>query len=391
MTRSMVAAILVMMAVGISGRAPGSAQETPTLAGRWVLNRALSPSPREIGFNADWITSGAAGEDSGAASGGRGRRSSSRPTSNAGAFPARPESADDAARMRQLTAEVRTPPASLTITDAPAAITIADDKGQSRTFHPDGREELLHIGDVPLPTTTRRDAGRVVIVYAVEDGRQLRYTLSRSPSPPQLIVDVKFLERGGGDEVTRVYEPAGAPGVVPSEPAAADPSADLPLAARRSSTPAPKSGDRTPQQTFNQQPDAELKGLTTLGVVVESSSAQTAACGLTQETLESAAMKTLTDAGLMVLRNSDEDTYVYVDVITTKLPSGLCVSRYDASLYTHTTTKLSYQETPVLVQVSLLHQGGIAGGAPAAHAQAVVQGVTQYIEQFAARIRAANK
>jgi hypothetical protein len=69
----------------------------------------------------------------------------------------------------------------------------------------------------------------------------------------------------------------------------------------------------------------------------------------------------------------------------------LCVSRYDASLYTHTTTKLSYQETPVLVQVSLLHQGGIAGGAPAAHAQAVVRGVTQYIEQFAARIRAANR
>jgi len=120
-------------------------------------------------------------------------------------------------------------------------------------------------------------------------------------------------------------------------------------------------------------------------------SAQATACGLTQETLEKAATKTLTDAGLKVLRNSDEDTYIYVEVITTKLSSGLCVSRYDASLYTHTTTKLSYQETPVLVQVSLLHQGGIAGGSPAAHGQSVAQGLTQYIEQFAARIRAANK
>ena len=55
---------------------------------------------------------------------------------------------------------------------------------------------------------------------------------------------------------------------------------------------------------------------------------------------------------MRVLRNSDKDTYVYV--ITTSLSTGLCVSQYDAFLYTHTTAKLSYQETPVLVQVSLL-------------------------------------
>jgi hypothetical protein len=158
----------------------------------------------------------------------------------------------------------------------------------------------------------------------------------------------------------------------------------VPLAAR-------PSGDRAQPQTFNQKPDAELKGLSTLGVVVETLSSQATACGLSQETLETAASKTLSDAGFKILRNSDEDTYLYVDVITTRLPSGLCVSRYDASLYTHTTTKLTYQESPVLVQVSLLHQGGIAGGAPAAHAEGVLKGLQQYIDQFATRIRAANK
>jgi len=142
---------------------------------------------------------------------------------------------------------------------------------------------------------------------------------------------------------------------------------------------------------FNQQPDAELKGLTKLGIVVEDLSPQAAACGLDQKALETAVSKRLSDAGFRVLRNSDEDTYVYVNVITTGLSNGLCVSRYDAFLYTHTTAKLSYQETPVLVQVSLLHKGGIAGGSSAAHAEGVARGVQEYIDQFSTRIRDANK
>ena len=87
------------------------------------------------------------------------------------------------------------------------------------------------------------------------------------------------------------------------------------------------------------------------------------------------------------LRNSHSN----VNIITSSLPSGLCVSRYDASLETHTTARLSYQETPLLVQVSLLHKGGIAGGAPASHAESVLRGVKQYVDQFATRIRDANK
>ena len=156
------------------------------------------------------------------------------------------------------------------------------------------------------------------------------------------------------------------------------------------------SGDRTLGQPFNQQPDAELKGLTKMGVVVEDLSAAAAACGLNQTTLETAVSKHLTDAGFKVLRNTDEDTYVYVNIITTTTSTttasaGLCVSRYDVFLYTHTTARLSYQDTPVLVQVSLLHKGGLAGGAPAAHADGVLKGVQEYVDQFATRVRAANK
>ena len=388
MTRSSVAITLVAMAVGMSGRVSVSAQDRSSLAGRWTLNRALSESPREIGFGADWMTSGAGGTSGQpTTTGGGRRRGSSGGGATAGAFPLRPESAEDATRMRQLTAEVRNPSASLTIADAPDGITITDDKGQGRTFHPDGRQDVLHLGEVPLVTTAKWEAGALVILYAVEEGRQLRYTYSMTANPPQLVVDVKFLEHGGGDEVRRIYEPAGAAGSLPptaSSPAPSGSPSDVPLAAR-------PSGDRAQPQPFNQKPDAELKGLSTLGVVVETLSSQATACGLSQETLETAASKILSDAGFKILRNSDEDTYLYVNVITSRLSSGLCVSRYDASLYTHTTTKLTYQEIPVLVQVELLHQGGIAGGAAAAHAEGVLKGLQQYIDQFATRIRAANK
>jgi len=45
----------------------------------------------------------------------------------------------------------------------------------------------------------------------------------------------------------------------------------------------------------------------------------------------------------------------------------------------------------VLVQVSLLHKGGIAGGAPTPHAEGVLRGVQESVDQFSTRIRDANK
>ncbi len=221
-------------------------------------------------------------------------------------------------------------------------------------------------------------------------------TYARAASPPQLVVDVQFIERGGGDGVRRIYEPASASETL--APATAAPSratttsgAGLPAVNNADSSKSVGSVDRMSAQTFNQQPDAELKGLTKLGVVVEDLSPQAAACGLNQGALETAVSKRLSDSGFKILRNSDEDTYVYVNVITSSLSNGLCVSRYDVFLYTHTMAKLTYQETPVLVQVSLLHKGGIGGGAAAAHAAEVLRSVQEYVDQFATRIRDANK
>ena len=222
----------------------------------------------------------------------------------------------------------------------------------------------------PSAHLAKREAGRLVVLYSVEQGRELRHTYFRAPGRPRLEVDVQFIERGGGDRVMRVYEHAGA----------------TDTAAARNQAPSPAM-----MKTGAASPDVELKGLTKFGVVVEDLSPQAAACGLNQGALETAVSKHLLDAGFRVLRNSDEDTYVYVNVITNSLPNGLCVSRYDAFLYTHTTARLSYQQTPVLVLVSLLHEGAMAGGASAAHAEAVLRGVQDYVDEFSTRIRGANK
>ena len=59
--------------------------------------------------------------------------------------------------------------------------------------------------------------------------------------------------------------------------------------------------------------------MTKLGVVVEGLGSESAACGLKQGAIETAVSKSLSDAGLKVLQNSDEDSYVYVNVITGNL------------------------------------------------------------------------
>jgi hypothetical protein len=99
----------------------------------------------------------------------------------------------------------------------------------------------------------------------------------------------------------------------------------------------------------------------------------------------------LKGAGFTVVTNSDEDSYVYVNVITGSLSTGSCVSRFDVTVYTHTTARLSYQPANVLVQVSLLHKGGLNAGAAAGHGAAIVKSVSEYLDEFIARIKAANK
>src|SRR5258708_6532349 len=131
--RFSLAAVLVSSLI-LAAASMHAADEDVRLNGIWTLNRSLSEFPREVGFNPEWL--GADGPPStsggGASQGGRGGRGSRGDGSTGGTSrnvtPVR-ESVDDAARVRLLTAEVRNPPARLTIADTAAAITITDDRG----------------------------------------------------------------------------------------------------------------------------------------------------------------------------------------------------------------------------------------------------------------------
>lgn len=376
--------LFVILGLGLACPAPLAAQKLSDFAGAWTLNRQLSQFPSEIGFSADFL--GAPGPDGTSQGGraGRGRGGAGGGNRDGGFRGPRiqRESQEDAQRVLLLTDEVRMPFDHLTITQTAEAITITPDREPARTFHVGGKDEEVSLGRVMATVNTSFDAGRLVVLYMAETGRQLRYAYSLNASPKQLIVDVEFIERGGGDKVRRVYEPT-PPASDTRTVRASEPS----VAAARPAATAPATETAA---TLNQRPDAALIGLTQLGVVVEDLSADSVACGLKQDSLVTTVSKHLTDAGFRVIRNADDDTYLYVNVNTAKVSPGLCVSRYDVTLYTHTAARPSYAKSPVLLQVELLHRGGIAGGAPTAHADGTTKSILEYVDQFANGIRAAN-
>jgi hypothetical protein len=368
MTRTASRATLLgaLLMLCTSGGVSLRAQSPADLAGSWTLNRQLSEFPQEVGFSASFLPSGSDG-------GGRGRGGQT-------------QTAEDSARVRFLTDEVRLPPERLTIVVTPATVTLTPDRGAARTVQPGRRDQPLTFGPITAIANTTWEAGRLVIVYKAETGRLLRYTYSAGQKAAQLIVEVEFVERGTGDKVRRVYEPTPADAPVSEAPPPARPLRGLG---------APGGGfpfsPPTASAAVDQRPDAALKGLARLGVVVEGLAGEAAKCGLKQEALESAVTKRLTDAGLRVVRDSEDDTYLYVNVGTVTWQTGLCVSRYDVTLYSHSAGQLPHTASQVPLQVELLHRGGLAGGSPATHADGVLKSVIEEVDQFATRIKRATQ
>jgi hypothetical protein len=356
----------------------GLAQSSSGLGGIWSLNRSVSEFPKELGFNID---TGSVAEPtgsttptgpSGSSANGRARRGSGGGRASGSPFVQRRESYEDAQRLKLITDEVRNPPTRLVIVDNAAAIAITNELGQSRTLHPTGREETIEIQGVLVPVTTVRDGARLVVSYHVEPDRDVRYTYTATAVPARLTVETAFLEHGSGDKVTRVYD-AGIETVAAVRPPAASAPVDL------------------PRERFDQRPGAEFKGLKDIGILVEDLGPEARACGLKGPAIEESLARKLTAGGLNVRRNSDEDTYLYVNIITNSTPTGSCTTRYDAFLYTHGTAKLSYRDQPVLVQVSLMHRGGIGTSGIATHAAAVSRELDNYVDLFLTQIRDANK
>jgi len=377
--------VLSIVAAVLAASQPAS----PDISGVWVLNPALTERPAEIGFSPDWARGGPGGSG-GSDRSGSGRRGGSGSGGGTGLPPMSRESADDSTRVQQLTGEARTPPAQVTIVQKADSISIADDQGHSRTFHPNGRLDDLTLGTVALPTTARWDAGSLVVLYDVSSGRQLRYTFAPLTNPARLSVEIRFLERGReGDVVKLTYERPDAHARAILSGAATAPA---PPPATGAAPPTTESGADAPSARPRVlPPGSELRGLTLIGTVVEDLSAQGAACGLDQAKMKSAAGRILADAGFKTERFGNEETYVLVSVVTSRLPDGMCISRYDTSLVSQADATFPYLKGLVAVQVALLHEGGMAGGSPAAHATSVMEALTKSLNSFVTQIRAANR
>ena len=416
MTRLIKAAIVtvvIVMAAQASHVVRAAAGDKGELAGKWTLNTTFSQIPSELGFGMDVLGPGAA-DDRGETGGGGGRRGGGGGGGSTAAYVPRKESEGEALNVKQLTDEVRTPSRHIVIEQTDTLVSITDEKGRTRRFHPDGRNEFQPLEASPVATTAKWENGALVVHYKVEQDREVKYTYARKQSPSMLVVAVQFVEHNGRGVITLAYAPTSPNEPPPAPPAAAagSPGAAYPASNLRGAVNAydpsgrptlPPTGAAPPPGSMPavegmpsegigaMKPDAELKGLTKLGVVVEGLDSQAAACGLKQETVEAAMAKSLTDAGLKVSRNGDEDTYLYVNVMTASMATGFCVSRYDATVYTHTTAKMTYGTAPVLVEVSLLRKGGVTGGSTSQHGPAVSTALKQYVDGFAKRIADANK
>jgi len=195
--------LLAAAAAAVVLSRPAGAQQASPLAGVWSLNKSLSEMPRELGFNVAWLPSSSSGGSSGSGGsgggGGRGRRGGGGygggggargGGGGGGAFYNPRESYDDAQRLKVITAEARNPPARLIVVDNASTVTFTNELGQSRTVHPDGKEESIDIEGVVFPVTTKRDGDKLVVSYHIQQGREVRYTYSRAASSSSLAVEV---------------------------------------------------------------------------------------------------------------------------------------------------------------------------------------------------------
>ena len=363
---SCISALLVAVAMQLGGDRV-AAQAAASLTGEWTLDRQASEFPREIGFGGDFAPLPRPGDPPGT------RRS---PIPRA----LRPEgeSYDVAQRREFFNNDVRTPPERLIVIDTPDTVTITDENGRSRTLHPNGVAETVQLGSLPVLTVTRRDGDRLVVLHAVADLRQVRYTYSRAENPSRVIVELRLIEAGAESEpVRRVYRA---------------PRRETESARTRARADAP-GGGRGPAAPPSVMPRAgsEFRGLDRLGVVVEPLSQPAVGCGISASELEAAVSKPFTDVGVRVSRNADEDTYIHVTIMTSVFPNGTCVTRWDWSIYSTADAQLSHQDSTMLAQVLLAHKGGLSGSLPATHGTDVLRSLEAGLAQMAGIIRDANR
>jgi len=171
------------------------AQGPVDLSGKWTLDTVLSDSPEQTAaaIRADLGQSGGEqlfGESGGRGGFGRGGGGRRGPDARAGSAQDRKPNEEEQKRIDELSEELRYPPASMTIAQTPAAVTLTDEQQRSRTLTANGRREKQTVGSVPVDVTTRWDGPQLVSEQDLGGGRLVRYTYSIVATTKQLLVRI---------------------------------------------------------------------------------------------------------------------------------------------------------------------------------------------------------
>lgn len=168
----------------------------PDFSGTWALDRSISVDPAQITLtpsagNRSQNRSrrggsggfGGRGLGGGFGGGGGGSRASEQNGTPALA-------ADDQARLKALTDELKTASASLVISQHDPSFVVNDALDHAQFFQTDGSTADNHVGGATISSSTHWDGARVITECSLASGLTLVYTYTLLPASNQLVVRV---------------------------------------------------------------------------------------------------------------------------------------------------------------------------------------------------------
>jgi hypothetical protein len=180
---------------------PATASTHPDFSGTWTIDRNISVDPAQInlapsagnnrtqnqnrrGGSGGFGGRGFGGGFGGGGGYGRGGSRSSEPRE------AEELTADEQARIKALTDELKTASASLVISHHDPSFVVDDALEHAQFFQTDGSATENHVAETTIPSSTRWDGTRIVTEYTLGSHLTLVYTYTLLAASNQLVVRV---------------------------------------------------------------------------------------------------------------------------------------------------------------------------------------------------------
>jgi hypothetical protein len=179
--------------------ASATAGDHPDFSGTWAIDRSISVDPAQINLapsagnnrsqnqNRRGGSGGFGGRGFGGGFGGGYGRGGSRAS---GQREAETMTADEQARLKALTDELKTASASLVISHHDPSFVVDDAHEHAQFFQTDGSATENHVAETTIPTSTRWDGTHIVTEYTLGSHLTLVYVYTLLAASNQLVVRV---------------------------------------------------------------------------------------------------------------------------------------------------------------------------------------------------------